>query len=219
MTSAFFYGALMHPKILKRVLENDASHLKISPSILSDYMRHKVKVWLCVARSLRYPSLLVVSTFTHTISSHQNADYPAILHCERSKALLGRELTSEESSIRGALVSGLTAEDVALLDAFEGDQYVRLQVFVHPLGPFTPIPMDTATSGAVEDSLIPADLPPSLAVSELAQTVPAQTYAWGREDSDLDEELWSFDEFVQKNARKWIDHGAGPQRNDDREES
>ncbi|KAH9161327.1 hypothetical protein EDB89DRAFT_2030970 [Lactarius sanguifluus] len=181
----------MHPRILKRVLENDASHLKICPSILSDYMRHKVK----------------------------NADYPAILHCERSKALLGRELTSEESCIRGTLVSGLTAEDVALLDVFEGDQYVRLQVFVRSLGPFTPIPMDTATSGAVEDSPIPADLPPSPAVSDLAQTVPAQTYAWGREDSDLDEELWSFDEFVQKNAWKWIDHGAGPQRNDDREES
>ncbi|KAH8989163.1 hypothetical protein EDB86DRAFT_2944171 [Lactarius hatsudake] len=191
MTSAFFYGALMHPRILKRVLENDASHLKICPSILSDYMRHKVK----------------------------NADYPAILHCERSKGLLGRELTPEESCIRGTLVSGLTAEDVALLDAFEGDLYVRLQVFVRPLGPFKPVPVDTATSGAVEDSLIPADLPPSPAASELAQTVPAQTYAWGREDSDLDDELWSFDEFVQKNAWKWIDHGAGPQRNDDREES
>jgi hypothetical protein len=35
MTSAFFYGALMHPKILKRVLHNDASHLKICPSVLS----------------------------------------------------------------------------------------------------------------------------------------------------------------------------------------
>jgi hypothetical protein len=40
---------------------------------------------------------------------------------ERSKAVLGRELTSEENSIRGTLVSGLTEEDVALLDAFEGD--------------------------------------------------------------------------------------------------
>ncbi|KAI9446145.1 hypothetical protein H4582DRAFT_1903858 [Lactarius indigo] len=191
MPSAFFYGALMHPKILKRVLENDASHLKICPSILPDYMRHKVK----------------------------NADYPAILPCEKSKALLGRELTSEESCIRGTLVSGLTAEDVALLDAFEGDQYVRLQVFVHPLGPFTPMPADVVTSGAVEDSLIPADPQPLPAASELAQTVPAQTYAWGREDSDLDKELWSFDEFVQKNAQKWIDHGAGPQRNDDHKES
>ena len=35
MTSAFFYGTLMHPKILKRVLHNDASHLMICPAILS----------------------------------------------------------------------------------------------------------------------------------------------------------------------------------------
>jgi hypothetical protein len=34
MASAFFYGTLMHPKILKRVLHNDASHLKICPAIL-----------------------------------------------------------------------------------------------------------------------------------------------------------------------------------------
>ena len=51
----------------------------------------------------------------------QYADYPAILPTERSKALLGRELTSEENSVRGTLVSGLTAEDIALLDVFEGD--------------------------------------------------------------------------------------------------
>lgn len=35
MASAFFYGTLMHPKILKRVLHNDASHLQICPAILT----------------------------------------------------------------------------------------------------------------------------------------------------------------------------------------
>jgi hypothetical protein len=35
MASAFFYGTLMHPKILKRVLGNDASHLRICPAILT----------------------------------------------------------------------------------------------------------------------------------------------------------------------------------------
>jgi hypothetical protein len=105
-------------------------------------------------------------------------------------------------------VSGLTAEDVALLDVFEGNEYVRLQVLVHPLGPFTPVPVDAATSGAVEDSLIPADLPPLPAARELTQTVPAQTYVWCQNDSGLDKELWSFEEFVRKNAWKWVDRGA-----------
>ena len=59
--------------------------------------------------------------FVHRDSLHQYADYPAILPCERSKALLGRELTSEENSVRGTLVSGLTAQDITLLDVFEGD--------------------------------------------------------------------------------------------------
>ncbi|KAI9446147.1 hypothetical protein H4582DRAFT_533533 [Lactarius indigo] len=181
MSSAFFYGTLMHPEVLKWVLDNDASHLKICPSILLDYTRHKVK----------------------------HADVPAILPCERSKALLGRELTSEENSVRGTLVSGLTAEDISLLDAFEGEYYVRSQVLVHPLGPFAPVPVVT-TSGAVEDSLIPADLPPPPTASELAQSIPAETYVWCLDDSDLDKELWPFDEFVRKKAWKQVDYGTGP---------
>ena len=33
-TTAFFYGTLMHPKILMRVIKNDGSHLKLCPAIL-----------------------------------------------------------------------------------------------------------------------------------------------------------------------------------------
>lgn len=32
--SAFFYGTLLHPKILKRVIGNDGSHLEICPAVL-----------------------------------------------------------------------------------------------------------------------------------------------------------------------------------------
>ena len=85
-----------------------------------------------------------------------------------------------------------------------------MQVLVHPLGPFEPIPGDAATG-----SLIPTDLPPLPAASEMAQTVPAQTYVWCQDDSGLDKELWSFEEFIRKNAWKWVDHGA---RRDDYDE-
>jgi hypothetical protein len=99
--------------------------------------------------------------------------------------LLGRELTSEEN-IRGMLVSSLTAVNASLLDAFEGgvayltfrfyrvvrhpltisgQQHVRLQVLVHPLGPFTQVPVDVATSGVVKDGLISLDPAPLLAAS------------------------------------------------------
>jgi hypothetical protein len=33
-THAFFYGTLMHPKILERVIKNDGSHLEICPAVL-----------------------------------------------------------------------------------------------------------------------------------------------------------------------------------------
>lgn len=32
--AAFFYGTLMHPEILKRVIGNDGTHLKICSAIL-----------------------------------------------------------------------------------------------------------------------------------------------------------------------------------------
>jgi hypothetical protein len=94
-----------------------------------------------------------------------------------------------------------------------GQQYARLEVLVHPLGPFTQIPVNDATAGAVEDSLIPTDLPPLPAATELAETVPAQTYVWCRDVRGLDNELWSYEEFVRKNAWKWIGHGT--QSNED----
>lgn len=34
MASAFFYGTLMHPKILKRVIGHDGSYLQIRPALL-----------------------------------------------------------------------------------------------------------------------------------------------------------------------------------------
>jgi len=180
MTSAFFYGTLMHPKILKQVLDNDASHLHICPAILTDFTRHKVKF----------------------------ADYPAIMPYEQSKKLLGRELTAEERSVRGTLVAGLTLQDIRFLDIFEGFQYDRLLVNVHPLGPFTPIRTDTTATSEVGDKLIPAALPPLPSPTELTQRLPAQTYVWRLDDSELEKELWSFDEFVKKNLWKWVGEGA-----------
>lgn len=33
-TSLFFYGTLMHPKILKRVIRNDGAHLQLCSALL-----------------------------------------------------------------------------------------------------------------------------------------------------------------------------------------
>jgi hypothetical protein len=74
----------------------------------------------------------------------------------------------------------------------------------------TPVPSDASitSSEATVEGLIPAALPPLPSASELAQPILAQTYVWRLEDSDLEKELWSFDEFVRKNAYRWIGPGA-----------
>lgn len=51
----------------------------------------------------------------------QWSDYPGVLPISRAKKLFKRDLTQEEMCVRGILVTGLTDEDMEILDAFEGD--------------------------------------------------------------------------------------------------
>ncbi|KAI0041918.1 hypothetical protein FA95DRAFT_1525981 [Auriscalpium vulgare] len=181
MSSAFFYGTLMHPKILKRVIDNEGSHLEICPAVLMDYTRHHVK----------------------------DADYPAILPHEKSEKLLKRELNLEEKSVRGTLVTGLTESDLELLDIFEGNEYVRTLVAVHPLGPSAPLPSDVTPT--VESAYVPTTPAPLPSPSELTATATAETYVWKAPVTDLEQELWSFETFVRDNAWKWVGEGAEKQ--------
>ncbi|KAF8867805.1 hypothetical protein BD779DRAFT_1386667, partial [Infundibulicybe gibba] len=103
----FFYGTLMHPRILKRVIKNDGSHLRFCPGILLEHTRHQVK----------------------------DADYPGILPYSQGRKLFDRELTREERSVRGTIVMGLTESDLTLLDYFEGEEYRRETVKASPLEP------------------------------------------------------------------------------------
>jgi len=47
-------------------------------------------------------------------------DYPGVLPFERARTLFKRDLTLEEKSVRGMLVSGLSDKDMYALDVFEG---------------------------------------------------------------------------------------------------
>ncbi|TFY82834.1 hypothetical protein EWM64_g1177 [Hericium alpestre] len=178
MSSAFFYGTLMHPKILKRVLQNDGDHLTIAPAILPDHTRHHVA----------------------------HADYPGVVPYTSSKILFDHDLDEDEKSVRGTLIAGLTQYDLYLLDVFEGDEYVRNPVPVHPLGPLTPL--NAATTPKVESSIVPTSVPPLPPPSELSETVQAQTYIWCKPITQLRKELWSYETFVKENASKWIGAGA-----------
>jgi hypothetical protein len=185
MVSAFFYGTLMHPEILKRVIGNDGSHLQMCAALLLDYTRHQVK----------------------------NEDYPGILPYSQSREMFDHDLNSEEKSVRGSLVTGLSDEDVRLLDIFEGNQYTRELVSVYPLGQLANIrdipPIEVK-------SLMPTTPPSIPMLSELANPVEAATYVWCFPSSELRAQLWTFEEFVKLNAWKWI--GSGCTNNKDYDE-
>lgn len=114
MSSLFFYGTLMVPEVLSRVIGRKGSGLKASDAILEGHTRHHVKG----------EGPLACSLVDESISSRNltlDADYPAVVSAAAGSAILGRELTPLESSVRGTLVTGLTAKDVEFLDEFEGD--------------------------------------------------------------------------------------------------
>ncbi|KDR76275.1 hypothetical protein GALMADRAFT_67824 [Galerina marginata CBS 339.88] len=168
--TAFFYGTLMHPKILKAVIQNDGEHLKLCSALLLDYTRHEVK----------------------------ESDYPGIIPINKGLKILKRTLSRDEGSVRGTLVTGLTTQDMHYLDSFEGSEYIREKVEVHPLGPFS----EVSTHSIDENALVPEHPPPLPDSSNLLHAIEAETYVYINEDN-LNAELWSFDDFVKNNAWKW----------------
>ncbi|KAI0635850.1 hypothetical protein C8Q77DRAFT_1099974 [Trametes polyzona] len=205
--SAFFYGTLMHPAILRRVIGHEGSQLEICPAVLLEHTRHKI----------------------------QRADYPGVVPYSQSQALFrssGRgDLAPAERTVRGTFVQGLNERDVALLDLFEGDEYVRETVAVHPLGPLTPLastadhraPVSSApgsksdgvaSAGADADAatdayVVPRTAPELPPLDTLAPAVPAQTYIYAGGLRRLSPELWSYEDFVRESAWKWVGAGSG----------
>ncbi|KAF8478307.1 hypothetical protein JB92DRAFT_2768827, partial [Gautieria morchelliformis] len=163
-TSAFFYGIFLHPEVLRRVIGNTGDHLQVSPAILLDFARY-----------------------------HQGCDYPAIVPYESAQSLFQRDLTRDEISVRGTVVSGLTAEDIRLVDIFEGDEYARKTVSVSPLSSFTPL-LDSVQTIVAPESSIP----------ELKDFIQVQTYVWGDHIDRLIPEIWSFDIFVREKLWRWV---------------
>ncbi|EAU85598.2 hypothetical protein CC1G_06311 [Coprinopsis cinerea okayama7 len=171
--NAFFYGTLMHPRILKQIIMNDGSHLKCCPAVLLGYTRHKVK----------------------------DQDYPGILPSSESEALVGRELSPSERTVRGTFVTGLTAADMILLDGFEDDEYRKATVDIHPLTPLIAV----NDHPGEDQELVLLHASPLPTAECLPCSLKAETYVYSV-PTGLEPDLWSFDDFVKNNARKWFDY-------------
>ncbi|PSR75564.1 hypothetical protein PHLCEN_2v9044 [Hermanssonia centrifuga] len=167
--SAFFYGTLLHPSILRRVIGHHGTELEICPALLL------------------------------------HADYPGVIPYSKTKELVhGKELSYEDRAVRGTLVRGLSEKDVSLLDIFEGDEYTREIVSVHPLAEFTPL----SSADTSDSSIVPTTPPPIPPLSSLSSPLTAHTYIWAKPLSQLRPELWEYAEFVRTNAWKWVGDGS-----------
>ncbi|ORX40856.1 pyridoxal phosphate-dependent transferase [Kockovaella imperatae] len=107
----FFYGTLMVPAILERVLRHPTDHLTFEDAILPGFTRHCVK----------------------------GQDYPAVTSVEQSHELMASTgpLDARDMDTRGTLVKGLSLKDIRPLDLFEDIEYTRVMTTVHVLGPST----------------------------------------------------------------------------------
>ncbi|KAJ2914074.1 hypothetical protein MD484_g6348, partial [Candolleomyces efflorescens] len=175
--SAFFYGTLMHPRILRQVIQNDGSHLQFCPAILFGYTRHKVK----------------------------GRNYPGIIPSTESSLLFNAELGPDEDVVRGTLVVGLTKSDMDALDDFEDvdatKEYARFVANVRPLEPLSSLSTHTVD----EDALIVLHAAPLPSRDELLPGIQANTYVYCNND-ELEPELWSFADFVRNHAKVWFDY-------------
>ncbi|KAI0777106.1 hypothetical protein BC629DRAFT_632620 [Irpex lacteus] len=189
--SAFFYGTLLHPFILRRVINHPGNDLQICPALLLEHTRHAIK----------------------------NADYPGVIPYYKTRQLLeknGRnpDLPPDERTVRGTLITGLSKNDVALLDIFEGDEYARDRIAVHPLGPLVPL---SSISPATSSNLAPSDPPPIPALETIPTNHPpvqAHTYIWISPLEELKPDIWDFADFVRTNAWKWVGDGDAVKENE-----
>lgn len=74
---------------------------------------------------------------------------------------------------------------------------------IYPLGSLTNV---SNYSIDQDESLVPAHPPPLPSPSQMTNIVGAETYVYD-DEKNLMPELWSFEDFVKNNAKKW--YGAG----------
>ncbi|PYH96108.1 disease resistance protein Aig2 [Aspergillus ellipticus CBS 707.79] len=172
----FFYGTLMAPPVLHRVIHGHPTPekwqrdlLTIKPAILHSYRRHRV-------RHADYPGIVSVSTDPNTDAN-----------------------TGPESSVLGTVVSGLTDGDVYRLDMFEGSEYEKREVVVRVLGKRGEGEGEEGVRGVLDKMEDGAN-----AVGEGVE-VRAVTYVWTAGEERLEDAEWDFEAFKRDKMAWWVE--------------
>ncbi|KAE8259420.1 hypothetical protein A4X13_0g1027 [Tilletia indica] len=181
----FFYGTLVHPAILERVIGNPGAHLRVRNALLPAHATWHVQ-------KVDYPALVPISERRPQQQQHPSSDAD----------------TDADIVVPGTLVSGLTDRDLRYLDLFEGDEYVRREVDVRPAVEGEGISNALRPRDASLADIL-ADLDPATTASEgqnpgASRTVRAQAYLWCAPLSMLEDRRWIFAEFAREKAKRWV---------------
>ncbi|KAK0561075.1 hypothetical protein OC861_005995 [Tilletia horrida] len=199
----FFYGTLVHPAILERVIGNPGAHLRVRTAILPAYATWHVT-------NVDYPALVSLSNRQPIVPQGQDAATAA-----------------KTTVVPGTVVSGLTDSDLRYLDLFEGDEYVRSLVEVlldDSEGTSNAARPRDASLADILAGLTPArsaELLQRAAAEEQSNSllrVKAEAYVWSAPLAMLEDKRWIFADFARQKANRWVGSTADHEYTDvDRE--
>ncbi|GAB1202313.1 hypothetical protein APSETT445_000925 [Aspergillus pseudonomiae] len=180
----FFYGTLMAPQILHRVIHGSPDPepwqkalLTFRPAILHGYGRHRVR----------------------------GADYPGIVPAKATTTEPDTDLNANGlAAVLGTVVSGLTDGDVHRLDIFEGAEYekrkVKVRILRESLGG-----KDGGLDGKDTDRHLMDVLDAAGAeFADEGEEVEAVTYVWVAGESKLEDGEWDFEAFKRDKMAWWV---------------
>lgn len=117
---------------------------------------------------------------------------PAVLHEYRRHRVKFADFPAitpkRSSTVRGAIITGLSEGDIYRLDSFEGSMYERQKVKVRLL-----------KNVRLEDSV-----PESSLARVEGEEVEAETYVWKEGFDDLEDREWDFDHFRRRKMKAWM---------------
>ncbi|TKY90333.1 hypothetical protein EX895_000331 [Sporisorium graminicola] len=177
--SLFFYGTLVHPKILARVIGNDGAHLEVQNAVLDGARLFHVK-------GEEYPGLLRVE------SSASNA----------VNAVKG-------TLVRGLTASDLRCLDAFEGDEYERLPVSIIPDPLSPVeANSTRIAnAGTAPLHAILSGLNKARIETLCASASEGDRVVAEVYTWTAGRDKLEDRIWEFDVFAQTHAANWVGEG------------
>ncbi|KAL4788533.1 AIG2-like protein [Aspergillus varians] len=194
----FFYGTLMAPQILHRVIHGSPTPqqwqkdlLRFRPAILHEYRRHRV-------RGADYPGIIRIQT----VVEMQASESPSA--ADPSSTATGPR---PGASVLGTVVSGLTDGDLHRLDIFEGSEYAREKVSVRILREALSEDNLDGEGGGGEDADRHLKDVLEAAGAEFAdegEEVAAETYVWTSGREMLEDAEWDFEAFKRDKMAWWV---------------